>query len=161
MDFHMLSLLCFKEQWMLLSMCCRSTFNKQCMGFHLLSLLFHHAVDVVFHMLSLLCFKEQCMLLSMCCHSTFNKQWMGFHLLSLLFHHTVDVVFHMLSLPSLKKKWIWFSVCCHCTVLSRGWFSICRHFCALSSVCDFAHVVSALFQKSVRAVFLVVSLHIG
>ena len=130
------------------------------MGFHLLSSPFHHAVDVVFHTLSLLSFKRQWMLLSMCYRSTFNKQWMGFHLLSLLFQHAVDVVFHMLSLPSFKKQWIWFSVCCHCTVISRGWFSICCHFCALNSVCDFPHVVTALFQKSVNAVSFVLPLYI-
>ena len=39
----------------------------------MLSLLFHHAVDVIFDMLSLLAVKEQWMLFSMSCHRTFNK----------------------------------------------------------------------------------------
>ena len=142
-------------------MCYHNTFSKQWMDFHMLSLLLDYVVYVIFHMFSLLSFKEQWMLLSMCCRSTFNKQWMGFHLLSLLFQHAVDVLFHMLPLFSLKKQWIWFSVCCQCTVISSGWFSICYHFCALSSVSDFPHVATALFQKSVHAVFLVVSWHIG
>ena len=41
MIFHILSLLSVKEHWMLFSMCCHRTFNKQWMDFHMLSLLFH------------------------------------------------------------------------------------------------------------------------
>ena len=84
-------------------MCCVSTFHKQWTDFHTLSLLFHHAVDLVFHMFLSLSFKEQWMLFSMCCHSPFDKQWIHFHILQLLFHLAVNAIFHMLPLPSLKN----------------------------------------------------------
>ena len=65
-------------------------------------------------------------------------------------------------------QWMWFSTCCHCPLskssgfhflyvitahLRGGWFSICYHFSARSNVCDFPHVVIALFQRSKDFVF--------
>ena len=41
-------------------------------------------------------------------------------------------------------------------LISSGWFSSC-HCSKLSSVSDFPHAVTALFQKSVDVVFLVLS----
>ena len=70
---------------MLFHMCCHGTFSKQWMDFHMLSLLFHFALDVVFHMLSLPSLKKQWILFSVCCQRTLNKQWIVFDMLSLLF----------------------------------------------------------------------------
>ena len=156
----MLSLLHFQEQWMLFSMCCHSTFNQQWMDFHMLLLLFYVAVNVIFHMLSLLTFKEQWMLFSMCCHITFNTQWMIFICCHCCF----------------TKQCVWFSTCCHCPfskssvfgfllvftahLINSGRCSLCFHCFALSSIWDFPHVVTALFQISVDAVFHVLSRHI-
>ena len=71
-----------------------------------------------------------------------------------VFHHAVDVVFHMLPLPSHKAvDLVIFPCVVTAHVISSEWFSICCHCCALSSVCDFPHVVTAFFQITMDVVF--------
>ena len=86
---------CFTRQWICFShvvtalfraemdvfffVCSHITFSKQWMNFHMLSLLFHLAVDVV----STCChssLRKQWCWFSMCFQCTLNKQWMIFHL---------------------------------------------------------------------------------
>ena len=74
------------------------------------------------------------------------------------------------------KQWMWFSTCCQYSLSQKSGFgfmcvftahlinsgkrSICCYCYALSSVWGFPHAVTALFQTSVDAVFLVLSKHI-
>ena len=127
----------------------------------MLSLLFHHAVNLILHMLLLLSLKEQWMLFHMCCHRTFSKHWMDFHMLSLLFQFAVDVVFHMLSICPLSKiSGFCFLYVVSTHLISSGWFSICYHFCARSSLSDFPHAITALLQRKMVLVFHVFSKHL-
>ena len=96
----------------------------------------------------------------MCGHVTSNRQWMIFICCHCCF----------------TKQCVWFSTCCHCPLskssafgflrvftahlINSGRCSVCCHCCALSSVWGFPHVVTALFQTSMDAVFLVLSRHI-
>ena len=171
----MFSLLLHKE-WMWFSTCCHYSFsnNNSCcfpcvLTAHLIS-----SGWIPLRMLSLLFTKQQmwfftcchcsisknngcyfpCVVtahlissrwISICCHCCFTKQWMWF---STCCHYP------------LSKKQIWFSVCFHSTLNKQRRVFLCFHCCVLSGISGFPHVVTALFQTSMDAVFLVLSRHI-
>ena len=128
MIFHKLPLFSFYEQWMLFSMCCHITFNRQWM------------ISICCHC----CFTKQWMWFSTCCHYPLSKKWIW---VSVCFHSTLNKqwkVFHMLSLLCTKQC-MGFSTCCHSSLsnisgcsfsyafkahlVGTRWISICRHCC--------------------------------
>ena len=76
MIFHKLPLFPFKEQWMLFSMCCHITFNRQWM------------ISICCHC----CFTKQWMWFSTCCHYPLSKSsGFGFpHIVTALSQKAVD-----------------------------------------------------------------------
>ena len=121
-------------------MCCHRTFNKQWVDFHMLSVLFHLAVDVVFHMLSLASLKKQRISFSACYHCTL-KRWMVFNMLS-LFCKKQCMWFSTLLLLSFKDQRILFSMCCIGHLISSWWISICCDCCFNKQWMWFLHMLS-------------------
>ena len=157
--FYMLSLLSFKNQLMQFFLCCQDTFSKQWMDFYMLPLQFHLAVDVVFHKLPLLSFKEQWMLFPMCYHITSIRQWMIFICCHYCFTNQCLWLSTCCDYPLSKSSGFGFLCVFTAHLINSERCSICCHCCALRNVWGFPHVVTALFQASVDAVFLVLSRH--
>ena len=95
-------------------LCCHYAFNKQWTFSHLLSLLFHLAVEVIFHIFSPLSLKKQCIQFSF--HSFFFPYLVSNVSLTLIVT-AVDMIFHMFGLFSFKKQQI--QLRCHCVFIKQ------------------------------------------
>ena len=135
-----------KNQWILFSVCCQHTLNKQWMVFNMLPLLWkkqfkwfstcYHCSPSKKNGFSFPCVLKTLLIssgwTSICCHCCVTMQWIWF---SICFNHSLSknngrcfpcvVIGHL-----IRSGWIF--ICCHCCFNKElMWFSTCCH-CSLS-----------------------------